>query len=92
MPRLATPPPCVAGTNNTYACVRRVDPSASLDDILCSFTCYDAGRVEVPCPQDQPEGYGEYVSPALVRHARRPLRRQALVATSPYVCVWCTIA
>ena len=49
-----------SGTNNTYSCVRRVDPASSLDDILCSFTCYDAGRVEVPCPQDQPEGYGEY--------------------------------
>ena len=46
--------------NNTYACLRSIVSSNYQDDIYCQFQCFDDGHVRVPCPADQPEGYGEY--------------------------------
>ena len=61
------PAPC-DGENNTWACVRRVVPSAApgevlaVDDVWCEFACFVAGpgTAPVPCPADEPEGYGAY--------------------------------
>ena len=46
--------------NNTYSCLRSIIPDRFQDDIYCTFKCYNNAHEEVPCPSDQPEGYGEY--------------------------------
>lgn len=51
--------PC-DGVNNTWTCLTRVAHDLSVHDVFCEFTCFGHGRVEVPCPPDQAEGYGEY--------------------------------
>ena len=61
------PAPC-DGENNTYTCVRRVETGAALearplvDDVDCEFECFahGPGSAPVPCPADEPEGYGAY--------------------------------
>ena len=42
--------------NNTFDCVRMIDGSQAVGQLngtkFCRFTCYGAGRVEVPCEDD----------------------------------------
>ena len=60
--------------NNTYACLRSlssaphiitssvssVSATSSTDFLFCQFTCFDDGRLVVPCDSTQAEGKGEY--------------------------------
>ena len=47
--------------NNTYSCLRTITNDGSQNDIFCQFGCFNNESMEpVPCPMDEPEGYGEY--------------------------------